>query len=160
VLFIAPSVASLVPSGGPAIGDAVRAAMPSLAGVLSPGLLPLGATLATLVPIGIAGLFALPIEPPVEHGLVAWAQFRSPDHRLGSNESAGLAGPIGVGPDAKVAESRGQLRAIWEIPGVNVRLADDSARATIRERWARFLDGLDCPIQITLRSRPIDTDTV
>ncbi len=160
VLFIAPSVASLVPSGGPAIGDVVRATMPSLAGALAPGLLPLGATLATLVPIGIAALFALPLEPPVEHGLVAWAQFRSGDHLLGTNESAALAGPIGVGPDAKFAEARGQLRAIWEIPGVNVRLADDSARATIRERWARFLDGLDCPIQITLRSRPIDTDTV
>src|SRR5207245_2296517 len=49
------------------------------------------------------------------------------------------------------------LRAVWELPSVNTRLADAATLAMLRERYAEFLNAIGFPFQIVVRATPVDT---
>jgi hypothetical protein len=48
------------------------------------------------------------------------------------------------------------LRAILRVDGVNLDLKDSEDQQAILERYKRFLNGLDFPIQILVRNTYLD----
>lgn len=155
---IAPAFALLTPAVGPSIGDFVVSAVPIVAGVLDPGALPLAPTLATATAIVAAGVAAIPFDPPVEHGLISWARYRTRPRLLGPDDIDSLIGNPTVTRDS--ARVHGRHLAMWEMPSVSMRLASDAARNVARARWAAFLDGLPCPIQTMTRCTPVNLRSV
>lgn len=139
-MFVGPGAAMLMPPAGPTFADLV-----SLSGAL-----------AYAAPVALATAMALPLEPPIEHGLISWAKYRASSRLLGPREIDELLGYPEVGRN--IAHAHGKSIAIWEMPSVSMRMASDTARNVERARWAAFLDGLPCPIQTTVRAVPIDLE--
>lgn len=146
-LFVGPAAAMVVPSIGPVLGD-----------IIAPGFLPLSGAIAWATPVLAAGVAALPLTPPPEHGVIAWTKYRAHERMLGPAAIDELIGHPTVAGD--VAHIGGRYVAMWEMPSISMRLASDAARAAERSRWAAFLDGLPCPIQTTVRATPVDLDAV
>lgn len=137
-MFVGPGAAMLMPQVGPSIADMVS----------------LSSVLAYAAPVAFATAMALPLEPPIEHGLISWGKYRASPRLLGPKEIDELLGHPEV--DRNIAHAHGKSIAIWEMPSVSMRMASDTARNVERARWAAFLDGLPCPIQTTVRAVPID----
>jgi len=142
-VFIGPAAGMLVPAVGPALGSAI-----------DPAFLPLSTAVAWAAPVVGAAIMALPLSPPVEHGLISWAKYRASSRLLGPKEIDELLGHPTV--ERNIARAHGKSIAIWEMPSVSMRMASDAARSVERARWAAFLDGLPCPIQTTIRAVPVD----
>jgi hypothetical protein len=154
LLFMAPAAAWSVPPVGPAIGDILRALMPTLAAVIEPGTLPIVQVLVFLLVMAAAVVLALPLQPPAEHGAISYLKYRTRARILGSPAIDVLIGEPRV--DRNVAHVHGQLVALWEMPSVSMRLASESARSVERAKWAAFLDVLPCPIATIVRATPVD----
>lgn len=157
-LFIAPAVALVTPALGPALGDLICSAAPWTQWLLDPGTLPLLPAVTTTATIAGGGIAALPLTPPVEHGLMTWVKYRARPRLLGRGEVDYLIGNPVI--DRDVAYIHGQFVAMWELPSVSMRLASEAARSVARAQWAAFLDGLPCPIQTVVRAKPVDLHTV
>ncbi len=156
VMFVVPATYITVPQAGPALGDAVRAALPTLGQVMPAGAFPLLPTVSSLVPLAFAGALALPFEPPVEHGAIAWMRYRSRPRILGPQLIDDLLGHPTI--EQGVARLHGDYVACWSMPSVSMRLASDAARNVERARWAAFLDSAPCPVQTSVRTRPVDLE--
>lgn len=153
-VLVAAGVGLSLPEAGPSVFDAVRAALPSLAGISAPGALPMVPTAGAAAAMGAAVLFSIPRTPPIEHGAIAWGKYRFQPRMLGGSEVASFIGSPKV--EADVAHVHGEDVAMWAVPATSLRLASDSARSAERARWAAFLEGIPCPIQTSTRSTPVD----
>lgn len=142
------------PQVGPALGDLGRVLLPTLGQAIPPGALPSAPIGAAAVPLAIAAALALPLEPPPEHGAVSWVKFRTQPRMLGPQLIDDLVGYCTVERD--MARMYGGFVAGWQMPSVSMRLASDDARSAERARWAAFLDSAPCPVQTTVRARPVD----
>jgi hypothetical protein len=148
--FVVPAVAMFAPQLGPSLASITTTQWPTL---VPPGAVSNVALAA--VPLAMAGIAALPFEPPVEHGLANWLQYRARARDLGPDAIQEMIGHPTV--DRNVLQVHGEYVAMWELPNVSMRLASDQAREVERSRWARFLDGLRCPVQTTMRATPVDS---
>jgi hypothetical protein len=107
--------------------------------------------------LSIATPFALSGDPPLEHGLTAAAQHHLRPRLLGGTQATRLSGVSTVdGPVVRALDGP-PLRAVWELPSVNTRLADTAMLALLRERYAEFLNAIAFPLQIVVRATPVDT---
>jgi hypothetical protein len=150
-LYAGPALAALLGPLGPALGWGV----PFVSDDLTVGQLGMwAATVAAAVPFALSG------EPPLEHGAGAWMRYQTNPKLLGPADGAVIAGVQSVDGAIVHAASGKPLRAVWELPSVNTRLADADLLASLRERYAGFLNAITFPFQIVLRSTPVDTDAL
>ena len=150
-LYVGPALAALLGSVGPHIGVAV----PFVSANLTAG--QAGIMLAS---IAAATPFAFSGEPPLEHGLLSWARYQSNPRVLGVEDAAAVVGVKSIDGSLARADSGPELRALWELPSVNTRLADGSMLEVLRERYAEFLNAIGFPFQLVVRSMPIDSDAL
>jgi hypothetical protein len=155
-MCLAPAAALYTPQLGPTIGDAL--ANTALTYFVPPGTLALSTILTSVTPVLGAGVLALPFDPPIEHGLVNWMRYRTKPRILGPELTSELIGHPTVERD--IVHVFGHHVAMWDMPSVSMRLASDTARNVHRARWARFLDGVPCPIQTMVRCTPVDLKAV
>jgi hypothetical protein len=151
-LVLGGGVGFLAPEAGPRIGDI--AVNTPLGWVVQEGQLPVSQIGTSLVPLVGLGVLALPFDPPAEHGLIAWAAYRTQSRMLGPKQIDKLIGSPEV--DRDMARVHGGYVAMWDMPSVSMRLASEEARNLHRARWASFLDGIPCPITTILRCTPVD----
>jgi len=112
---------------------------------------------AMLGPVAIAVPFACSGDPPLEHGLTAWARYHANPRLLGPADAAVVVGVQSVDGPLVRAASGPPLRAVWELPSVNTRLADATLLGVLRERYAEFLNAIGFPFQIVVRATPVAT---
>ena len=148
-LYLGPALAWVLGPLGPGLGLSVPFVSDNLtvgqAGVM------LGA-------LGIATPFACSGEPPLEHGLTAAAQHYLRPRLLGGTQATRLSGVSTVdGPVVRALDGP-PLRAVWELPSVNTRLADAAMLTLLRERYAEFLNAIAFPFQIVVRATPVSTE--
>jgi hypothetical protein len=108
--------------------------------------------------LGIATPFACSGDPPLEHGLTTAAQHYLRPRLLGGTQAARLGGVSTVDGPIVRALDRPPLRAVWELPSVNTRLADTTTLALLRERYAEFLNAIAFPFEIVVRATPVTTE--
>lgn len=89
--------------------------------------------------------------------MFAWARYHANPRLLGPADTAVICGVRSVDGPVAHAQSGHPLRAVWELPSVNTRLADADMLAMLRERYAGFLNGIGFPFQIVVRATPLDT---
>lgn len=154
VFFVAAPIMQATPPVGPPLTDLVQFAIPSIGKYLPSGQVPIAPLVAAAIPIGLAVGASWPISPPPEHGFKALTSYLKVRGLHGPAAVSDTLGPITV--DGKIARSRNMLRAVWELPAANLRLADQSEVDVKRDLWAQFLNGLTCPIQTLVRARPVD----
>jgi len=119
-----------------------------------------GAALAA-VPMLAGGLLALPISPPIEHGLRKAAEYawrRKQGDRKNPNAYTGVRDVTANGVIRLTWKQ--ECRAVWRLPSTNLRLAHTLQKRSAVMRWAGFLDGLTCPIQVVVRATPVDLKPV
>jgi hypothetical protein len=147
-LYVGPALAWVLGPLGPGLGLSV----PLVSDNLSAG--QAGVMLGAL---GMATPFACSGDPPLEHGLTAAAQHYLRPRLLGGAQAARLSDVSTVdGPLVRAVDGP-PLRAVWELPSVNTRLADTAMLALLRERYAEFLNAIAFPLQIVVRATPVDT---
>src|SRR5918912_1402124 len=147
-LYVGPALAWTLGPLGPGLGLSV----PLVSDNLSAG--QAGVMLGAL---GIATPFACSGDPPLEHGLTVAAQHYLRPRLLGGAQAARLSDVSTVdGPLVRAVDGP-SLRAVWELPSVNTRLADTAMLALLRERYAEFLNAIAFPLQIVVRATPVDT---
>lgn len=153
-LYVGPTVWSWTPQAGPSIGALLHGAYPGLP--FPPNslpLLPVGSTITSVLPMLT---MALPIQPPPEHGLftsTAWLK------RHGYQDVAQTASDLGrvVVKSDRVLSDFG-IGAVWEVPSINLRLADTAAVEAAQDLWGEMLNGLTTPIQTLTISNRIDPE--
>jgi hypothetical protein len=102
------------------------------------GLLPPAVGAALLPPLAISPMAMWWLDPPAEHGILALSRFlgrsvfgaRAPDR----NEN-----PI----------------AVYRMPTSNLETASVDARRHARAQWGSILNGLEHPIKVVIRARPL-----
>lgn len=153
-VLVAAAVAVSLPPVGPSLFDMVRDTVPAIGEGTAAGALPLMPVVGAALVMIAALIVALPFEPPVEHGAVAFFHFRARPRMYAGADAYAFIGSPAVSTD--VAHVHGQSVAMWSVPAVSLRLASDAAREAERARWAAFLDGIPCPIQTFVRATPVD----
>lgn len=148
-LYVGPALAWVLGPLGPGLGLSV----PLVSDNLSAG--QAGVMLGTL---GIATPFACSGDPPLEHGLTAAAQHYLRPRLLGGAQAARLSGIRTVDGPLVRAHDGPPLRAVWELPSINTRLADAALLGVLRERYAEFLNAISFPFQIVVRATPVSTE--
>jgi hypothetical protein len=111
-----------------------------------------------LAAVAAASPFALSGQPPLEHGILSWARFQSNPRTLGAEDAATVVGVKSVNGPLVRATSGPELRAVWELPAVNTRLAGVDVLEVLRERYAECLNAIGFPFQLLVRSTPVDTE--
>lgn len=157
VLYVLPHVWEWMPKDGPALGDAFRAAYPGLGFVFAPGSLPVVPIVAVLVIFVPTCIAALPLDPPLEHGLLMCVRWllRERGYRAPADVAVDV-GELVVRGDR--VESNYGFHAVWEMPTTNLRLADAADVERAEEQWGEFLTGLTAPVQALVRSTPVDLE--
>src|SRR4051794_24245326 len=79
---------------------------------------------------------------------------------LGPADAAVICGVRSVDGALVRAQDGVALRAVWELPSQNTGLADADMLATLRERYAGFLNAITFPFQLVIRSTPVDTEAL
>lgn len=130
----------------------------SPAGWLLGDQLGIGAAVAgALVPMLVGGALALPVQPPVEHGLRKFLDYRFAPKTIGPAKMPAYSSIKEAGSDGVVRHTwKHECSAIWRLPTTNLRLAHTLEKQAAVARWARFLDGLTCPVQVVVRATPVD----
>jgi len=125
-----------VPASGPFLGDLLRLRYDHLG--IPEAFLPLGPVVASIAVAAPLVALALPIAPPPEHGLanlVGWLRQRdvrrpTDDALWAPDRVAGFLGePALSAPEGDVLESEFGCHAAWELPPLNLRLADAAWRS-------------------------------
>jgi hypothetical protein len=118
----------------------------------------IGAAVAgALVPVLVGGALALPVQPPVEHGLRKFLDYHLAPKTIGLAKMPAYTRMKEAGTDGVVRHTwKHECSAIWRLPTTNLRLAHTLQKHAALARWARFLDGLTCPVQIVVRATPVD----
>ncbi len=150
-MYLGPVLGWLVGPVGAHLGIAVPFVSPDLT---------VGQAAAMALPVAVSLPFAFSGEPPLEHGLTAFAQYRGRPRLLGGNQATALAGIKATTGTVVHASGGPALRAVWEMPSINTRLADTQLLAVLRERYAEFLNAIDFPFQVVVRSTPVDMDAL
>jgi len=150
-LYVGPVLAWAAGPLGPDLGVAV----PFVSNDLT-----VGQATAMLTPLAAAVPFALSGEPPLEHGITAAVQYYGRPRLLGGADAARLSGVRTVQGPVVQAFDGPRFRAVWELPSVNTRLADPPTLVGLRESYAQFLNALQFPFQLVVRTTPVQTDTL
>jgi hypothetical protein len=113
------------------------------------------AALAAL-PMLAGGLLALPISPPIEHGLRKAVEHAWRGKGVDCRNASTYTGVRDVTADGVVRLTwKQECRAVWRLPSTNLRLAHSLQKRATVTRWASFLDGLTCPVQVVVRATPV-----
>lgn len=111
------------------------------------------------VPLFGGALMALPVEPPIEHGLRKFLRYRFGAKTIGTAQMPAYTRVKEAGSDGVLRMTwKRECRAVWRLPTTNLRLAHTLQKRTAVARWARFLGGLTCPVQIVVRATPVDVN--
>ncbi|MBV9324707.1 MAG: hypothetical protein JO352_13070, partial [Chloroflexi bacterium] len=95
---------------------------------------------AAAVPILFGAAAALPLEPPIEHGLRKLLEYRVRPRTIGTAQMAAFTRIKEAGTDGVLRMSwKRECRAVWRLPTTNLRLAHTLQKQTAVRRWARFL---------------------
>jgi hypothetical protein len=114
------------------------------------------AVAGALVPMLVGGALALPVQPPVEHGLRKLVDYRLSAKTIGPARMPAYTRMKEAGSDGVVRHTwKQECSAVWRLPTTNLRLAHTLQKQAAVTRWARFLDGLACPVQIVVRATPV-----
>lgn len=152
--YVGPAAWSIAPTGGPAIGDLLRAGYPGLGFLFQPGSLPLLPVAATIAAMAPMFALALPFSPPPEHGLLASAGWlRRHGHQSLKKMGKDLGSIVVKGNRFETDYGMG---AVWEMPTVNLRLADGAAVETSQDLWGEFLNGLTAAVETSTIATRID----
>lgn len=151
--MVAVGFAVMVPPAGPGIFDMLAAPFPSL-GFLHGGVVlsQIVVFLAIMVPVWIV---AQPRSPSADHGASAWLRYRTRARQLAGQEMLEYTG-ANAHVEGDIGFVYGEHVAMWSVPSVPMRLADESAIEAERARWAAFLNGIPCKIQTSIRAVPVD----
>ncbi len=113
------------------------------------------------LPVLAGAVLALPVQPPVEHGLKKFLEYRFHPKTVGTAQMPAYTRIKEAGRDGVVRLMwKQECRAIWRLPSTNLRLAHTLQKQSAVARWARFLDALTCPVQIVVRAVPVDLELV
>lgn len=144
-----------VPHDGPTLGHLITLGYPELGWM--DGLFPIGAAAPAAILLTV-WVLCLSFKPPPEHGLMAmlaWARGRLRNH--------GLRSPVDVAADLGNPEVQGNtissdfgFHAVWEVPSVNLRLADAAEVEMNEDMFGQFLMGAAGPIQTMTLATKID----
>jgi hypothetical protein len=155
ILFVLPGIWERLPKDGPALGDAIRAGYPGLGFVFGPGSLPVVPILVVTI-VGLPFLLgSMPLDPPLEHGLLCclrWV-FRTRGYRDPEKVAKDLGELVVVG---NRVESNFGFHAAWEMPTVNLRLADTPEIDRAEDLNGELLTGLSTPIHGLVRATRVD----
>lgn len=152
-LMVAAGLAVMVPPAGPGAFDILRVPFPSL-GFLHGGVV-LTQVLTFLIVMVPVWIVAQPRQPGADHGASAWLRYRFRPRQLAGSDMTDYTGG-NVIIEGDMARVYGEHVAMWAVPSVPMRLADESAIEAERARWAAFLNGIPCKIQTTVRATPVD----
>jgi hypothetical protein len=133
-LYIVPTVWDVLPKDGPALGAVLRTFYPGLGwlfGKDSLPIIPLLGAAAAWAPFLAA---ALPLDPPVEHGLLAALRWALKERGYQTPEAA--AKDLGL------------------------RLADAAEVEQAEDHWGEFLSGLTAPVQTLARATRVDPERI
>jgi hypothetical protein len=153
-LFLLPPVWGAVPKTGPSFGDLIRTVSPGMGLVVPAGSFPIAPIVVTFLVWLPFLLAALPLDPPFEHGLfcaIAWFFHRG--YRELDDVDSDLGGLAVKGN--QVISDQG-YHAVWELPSINLRLADAAEVDQAQDHWGEFLTGITASCQAMTRSTRID----
>lgn len=154
--WLVQSFAGAIPAVGPSLGDLIRMRYTHLG--FAEGSFPLAPVAGTLGMIAPFVLLALPFNPPPEHGLAAASKWIRQHNLLGADRVSELIGDPSVDEDR--VESDFGFHAAWELPSVNLRLADQATVDATQDLWGEFLSGLTTPIQTLTTAHRIDLRSI
>jgi hypothetical protein len=155
-MYVGPNVWIHTPPLGPSLGSLIRTHYPGLA-ILSPeGSLPVLPIVATLAAVTPLLTMALPIQPPPEHGLTSAISWARTHGYVTPEQVAKRLGRLAV--HGNRVDSDAGIHAVWEMPSMNLRLADAAAVTAAQDLWGEMLSGLTTAIQTITTSNRIDPE--
>lgn len=116
-----------------------------------------GSVAGALAPVLVGGALALPVQPPVEHGVRKFLDYRMSPKTIGPAKVPAYTRIREASADGVLRLTwKHECRVIWRLPSTNLRLAHTLQKQAAVARWARFLDGLTFPVQVVVRATPMD----
>ena len=158
LFYVAPIAWSLAPANGPSLGDTLHEIYPGLGWIFQPGSIPLFPLLYAVVACAPFFIMALPLDPPVEHGLLASIAWVFRHGYVNAEQMREYLGRVTVSGE-RVNSDFG-IGAMWELPGRNLRLDDVASVEVAEDLWGEFLNGLTAPAQTLTVANRIDPEIV
>src|SRR5579871_1095306 len=128
IFYIAPAVWQMAPANGPAIGGLIHSIYPGLGFIFGENSLPIFPIIYVVIACTPFLLLAMPFDPPVEHGLMAaivWVFHYG--YRSSEKYSKDIGNIVVNQEQPDQIETDFGTGAAWEIPGANLRLADQAS---------------------------------
>jgi hypothetical protein len=156
LFYVAPLAWGAAPVGGPAGGDLLRVMYPGLGWLFQPGSIPMIPLVFATTAIAPFFALALPLDPPVEHGAISAVGWIREHGYMKTERMKELLGRPTVKADR--IETDYGIGAVWEMPSMNLRLADASTIEVAQDLWGEFVNGLTSPVMTMTASTRTDAE--